>query len=499
MGGGRAMNDLHDLKALIDSKIPVILVETTEELRTIDLFRRLATDLKRPVLKWTATTGMRPLGSAETPLAGKTEDASKPFDRIRGTHVSTIFLLIDFHPYIHEAVNVRSIKDIALAAPRTGHTLVFISHRLKLPEELKPYYASFELTLPDRKKLTETCHAQAEKWKLENQGKSVRSSRQHLERLIDNLMGMPLSDAERLIRTAICDDGVIDDSDMPEVAREKFRLLNSDSVLSFEYDTSRFENIGGLKNLKEWLELRKNIFLGREAPKGLNAPKGILMLGVQGCGKSLAAKAVAGAWQVPLLRLDFGCLYNKYYGETEKNMREALKAAELMAPCVLWMDEIEKGISIGDSDDGASRRVLGTLLTWMAENNKRVFVVATANDISALPPELIRKGRFDEVFFVDLPDTNTRRDILNIHLEQRGYAIQNFNVTRLADISENFSGAELEQAIVAALYFTHSSSKTLDTDAIASAILKTRPLAVLMQEKVDQLRQWAAERTVPAD
>jgi SpoVK/Ycf46/Vps4 family AAA+-type ATPase len=493
------MNDLHDLKALIESRIPIILIETTEELRAIELFQRLALDLKRPMLKWTATTGMRNLTLDQGALTmGKPEDPAKPFERIRSTHTPSVFLLIDFHPYINDSVNVRSIKEIALHAPRNGHTLVFLSHRMKIPEELKPFHACFQLTLPDRKRLTDACHAHADKWKRENTGRNVKASQQCLEQLIDNLMGLPLSDAERLIRNAIYDDGVIDDSDLAEITQAKFRLLSYDGILSFEFDTSRFEHIGGLENLKQWLHLRKNIFLGRETPKGLNAPKGILLLGVQGCGKSLAAKAVAGAWQIPLLRLDFGTLYNKFYGETERNLREALKAAELMAPCVLWMDEIEKGISVGDSDDGTSRRVLGSLLTWMAEKKQRVFIVATANDISALPPELVRKGRFDEVFFVDLPDQRTRENILRIHLQQRGYAAGDFNIESLAFLSENFSGAELEQAVVSALYFAHAHNKALDSTAIVDAIRSTRPLAVLMEEKVTALRQWAQDRTVPA-
>src|SRR5262249_21359190 len=217
-----------------------------------------------------------------------------------------------------------------------------------------------------------------------------------------NLAGLTETDARRLAQKAINDDGAISESDIPEVMRAKYELLGREELLSFEYDTVKFADVGGMKRLRHWLELRKSFFLGED--ESLDPPHGVLFLGVQGCGKSLAAKAAAGALGVPLLRLDFGVLYNKYYGETERNLRRALETAEIMSPCVLWMDEIEKGLAsnASDDDDGLSRRVMGELLTWMSEKRKAVFLVATANDIQRLPPELVRKGRFDEIFFVDL-------------------------------------------------------------------------------------------------
>jgi SpoVK/Ycf46/Vps4 family AAA+-type ATPase len=231
-------------------------------------------------------------------------------------------------------------------------------------------------------------------------------------------------------------------------------------------------------------------------------PKGMLLLGVQGAGKSLAAKCVAGAWQLPLFRMDFGALYQKYHGETERNIREALAAAEAMSPCVLWMDEIEKGIAAdagAEADGGVSRRVLGTLLTWMNERAARVFLVATANDISRLPPELLRKGRFDEIFFVDLPQAGGREEILRIHLRRNRQDPAGFDVARLAAASDGFSGAEIEQSIVAALYEAHAEKKPLDAAAIEREMKRTRPLSVVMAEKIAELREWARERTVPAD
>ena len=252
-----------------------------------------------------------------------------------------------------------------------------------------------------------------------------------------------------------------------------------------------------MQNLRHWLTSRKPAFDG-SAPE-LDPPKGVLLLGVQGCGKSLAARAAAGIFGVPLVRLDFGALYTKWQGEAEKNLRESLQAAEGLAPCVLWVDEIEKALAGGDGDSGVSRRVLGTFLTWLAEQRSRIFVVATANDITTLPPELIRKGRFDEIFFVDLPGHAARAEIIAIHTRKRGLALNPAELAALAGRCEKFSGAEIEQAVVAALYSAHAAGKPVTAALIAQEMQTTRPLAVVMAEKVAALRAWAAGRTVSAD
>jgi SpoVK/Ycf46/Vps4 family AAA+-type ATPase len=277
----------------------------------------------------------------------------------------------------------------------------------------------------------------------------------------------------------------------------KYRLLDQGGALSFELDTARFSDVGGLTRLKRWLNQRKDVFLNQD--KTLDPPKGILLVGVQGGGKSLAAKAVAGLWQLPLLRLDFGTLYNKFFGETERNLRSSLATAAAMAPCVLWVDEIEKAIASGDYDSGTSKRVLGTLLTWMAEREAPVFLVATANRIDQLPPELIRKGRMDEIFFVDLPDLPTRQAIFDIHLKKRGLRPEDFDPGELAHNSEGFSGAEIEQAVVSGLYLAREQGQPLATHHLLTELAATRPLSVVMAEQLGALRDWAAERTVPAN
>jgi SpoVK/Ycf46/Vps4 family AAA+-type ATPase len=277
----------------------------------------------------------------------------------------------------------------------------------------------------------------------------------------------------------------------------KYELLNRGGVLAFEYDTAQFADLGGMARLKEWLRVRKPAFDG-SAPH-LESPKGVLLLGVQGCGKSVAAKAAAGIYGVPLLRLDFATIHNKYIGESERNLRESLATAETMSPCVLWIDEIEKGISTGEGDSGTSRRLLGTFLTWLAEKKTRVFVVATANDISSLPPELVRKGRLDEIFFVDLPSSAIREDVLRIHAKKRNLTLSENHVRQLAVACEGFSGAEIEQAVVSAVYAAHATGAPAGAQHVLQEIRVTRPLSVTMEEKISELRSWAAERTVPAD
>jgi SpoVK/Ycf46/Vps4 family AAA+-type ATPase len=308
---------------------------------------------------------------------------------------------------------------------------------------------------------------------------------------------MSLDDARRLIRQAVHDDNAIAMDDIARVLKIKQQRLGDNKLLEVEHASAKLTDIGGLNNLKRWLAVRRDVFLGDV--DNLEPPKGVLLLGVQGGGKSLAARAVAGTWGVALLRLDFGTLYNKFYGETERNLREALKTADAMAPCVLWMDEVEKGVATDKADDGVARRVLGTLLTWLAEHKSKVFVVATANDISILPPELLRKGRLDEIFFVDLPAPETRREIFTIHLKRRRQQPENYDLAALAEATDGFSGSEIEQVVVAALYQTHALKRPLTQADLLGETKLTKPLSVVMAEKVAQLREWAAGRTVMAN
>jgi SpoVK/Ycf46/Vps4 family AAA+-type ATPase len=362
---------------------------------------------------------------------------------------------------------------------------------------VRSFGARFKLKLPGPDTLRAWLNDEARQWARQNPGRRVRTDDQTLKSLVAQLNGLTEIDARRLIRSAIHDDGAITESDFPPLLKAKYDLLDQGGVLAFELDTARFTDIGGLRTLRGWLERRKTAFV--EPQPALDPPRGILLVGVQGAGKSLAAKAVAGLWRLPLLRLDFGVLYNKFFGETERNLREALRTAESMSPCVLWVDEIEKGIASGDYDSGTSKRVLGTLLTWLAERSRPVFLVATANRIDALPPELIRKGRLDEIFFVDLPDTETRAQIFSIHLRKRGQQTSDFDLGELARCSDGFSGAEIEQAVVAGLYKAREQQRPLDGEHLLGELRETRPLSVVMSEHLTALRHWARDRTVPAN
>lgn len=489
------MTDAHDLELVLRSHVPIVVIETHDESRVLDQFRRLAVRLAKPVLSWTVVSGLQRIDLEVDDEAGGSEPKAV-LEQIKATASPGIYLLLDFHPYLDDPVHVRLLKEIALGHERLGHSVVLVSHELDVPPELMRYTARVALSLPDAGALEAIVREEASRWASANSGRKVATDNRTLDLLIRQLGGLTASDARRLARTAIQDDGAITHSDLPQVMQAKHRLLDQSGALSFEFDTAQFTEVGGLHALKRWLARRKDSFL---KPDGvLEPPKGVLLVGVQGGGKSLAAKAVAGMWGLPLLRLDFGTLYNKFFGETERNLRESLAAAEAMAPCVLWVDEIEKAIASGDYDSGTSKRVLGTLLTWMAERRPSVFLVATANVIDQLPPELIRKGRLDEIFFVDLPEEAVRREIFEIHLRKRGQDPARFDLARLAQASEGFSGAEIEQAVVAALYLAREQRSELDTGHVLSELSLTQPLSVVMVEKVAALRAWARGRTVPA-
>ena len=488
----------HDIELVLKSHIPLVLIETHEELRVIDILRTSSVYGGKPVFKWSITEGLERIDRQFAPQ----KHNSEPTDVLR--HIKAVsdpgvYILTDFHPYISDPVHVRLLKDIAINYDDTGHTVVLVSHEIQVPPELEKFSAHTQLALPSIEQLEGIVRQVARDWAQENTGKTVKTDPATLDMLVNNLKGLILRDAKRLARKAIYDDGAITQDDIPKISRAKYELLSKEGVLSFEYDTAKFSDIGGFAKLKDWLKQRQDVFYGKDKVKHLDMPKGMMLLGVQGCGKSLAAKSVAGTWGVPLLRLDFGTLYNKFHGETERNLRESFKTAEAMAPCVLWIDEIEKGIGTGDTDGGTSKRVLGSMLTWMAEKKSAVFVVATANDIQSLPPELVRKGRFDEIFFVDLPTPAIRCDIFAIHLVSRDIDVKAFDLNQLSQMSDGFSGAEIEQAVVAAYYSAHAQNSGLSMEHVVSEINQTKPLSVVMAEKIEYLKDWAKSRTVPCD
>ena len=496
------MSELQDLASLIRSNTPLIVVETQDEARVVDLFRHVLANVWRALFRWSITEGLRRVDMDREDPPETPPDITTTLMAIKAHDQRGIYLLLDAVPYLGYASTQRMLREILDRRGSLDHTLVLVGVRIELPPELEAMAVRFSLRLPDENALLKLVQDEAALYMREHGGRRVEVEQDALKSIVRNLRGLSMHDARRIARHLIFRDGAIGTHDLPELAKLKFELLNRSGHLHFEYDTARFTDVAGLARLKQWIGTRRAAFTDEAAlPPGLDPPKGILLLGVQGCGKSLAAKAVAGGFRVPLVRLDFGTLYNKYHGETEKNLRDALQSAEQVAPCVLWIDELEKGLasSTNSDDGGVSRRVLGYFLTWMAERKSKVFLVATANAVQLLPPELLRKGRFDEIFFVDLPDHGARAEVFRLHLAKREVDWEGFALSALADAADGFSGAEIEQAIVSALYSAHAEGVPVDEARVLDEIRNTRPLSVLMAEQVQALRDWARERTVPAD
>jgi SpoVK/Ycf46/Vps4 family AAA+-type ATPase len=491
-------NDIHDLGLVLDSRVKLILIESWDERRVLETLTSLAVKRGLGLFTWAVSEGLQRLGFGGDGLGeGDSRDPELALRLIKGDPQPNLYVMCDLHPFLGDNPKVvRLLKEVAMAEGNHKPTLVLVSHALKLPPEVQRFAARFDLALPGEDELLSIVREEASRWSERNRGARVRTDNRTLQQVVKNLRGMSHGEARALARNVICDDGAITQEDLPELNKAKFQLLDLEGVLSFEYETARFAEVGGLANLKRWLAERQSALLD---DKGRDRPRGVLLVGVQGGGKSLAAKAVAGLWGLPLLRLDFACLYNKFFGETERNLREALKLAEQMAPCVLWMDEVEKGLASGDHDGGVSQRVLGTLLTWMAERKAPVFLVATANAIDRLPPELLRKGRFDELFFVDLPQAEVRAEIFRIHLARRELDPAQFDLHQLAAASDGFAGAEIEQAVVGALYAAQARQCPVDQALLLAELKGTAPLSVLMAERLVELRTWAEGRCVKAD
>ena len=491
--------EVQELGALLRSKVPIILIETHEEPRILKLLQQACNLEQQLMFRWSIVDGISRHGQDESIYnTNNLVDALKHVDK---TAQNGVYVFCDAHPGLKDHVNVRLIRETALEHHKSARTLVFVSPKLEeIPTELLRLAAHFRPHLPTREDIRKIMSEEAQLWHSQS-GEKARGDRAIVEQITLHLMGLEQEDVRRMVRQALRADGEINADDLRRVLITKHEALGGAGALGFETSKVTFDNVGGLARMKHWVALRRAPFMEAGDTAAVDRPKGILLLGVQGGGKSLAARAIAGEWNVPLMRLDFGALYNKYYGETERNLRQAFAAAEGMAPCVLWIDEIEKGIATGngDQDGGVSRRVLGALLTWLAEREKAVFIVATANDISQLPPELIRKGRFDEIFFVDFPNPAAREQIFRIHLRKRGLDIDRFDLPALAAATEGFSGAEIEQAVIAASFEARAAKREVDAAALAAELVRTRPLSVIMAERIEALRDWAADRAVMAD
>ena len=497
-----------DLIRLLDTLTALVVVETHEEQRLLALAEAVARRGQRALWSWSASKGLRGLHGMKLALVDKgvathldaqaTRELPEALAAIERLDGPALVVMLDIHPYLSNPLTVRALKDIALRAEASQVQLLLSGHAVTLPAELQPWSSRFEMDAmtPDRvnRLLGEEITRQRGR-----AGKDVNGCQRTLESMQRHLVGLPESAVRHLARLAL-GDGQITAADLAQVLQAKQAQAGAAELLVFEQNLPQMDEVAGLHALKRWLALRRTPLLDGAA-SGLPPPRGVLLLGVQGAGKSLAAKATAASWQLPLFRMDFGALYDKYQGESERRLREALRVADSMQPCVLWMDEVEKGLSGSQSDGdgtGAARRLLGTLLTWMAERRSRVFLVATANDIQSLPPELVRKGRFDEIFFIDLPDAGARAALLRIHLGRLQVNFNEAELPALVAASDGFSGAEVQAAAVAARYEALAAARPAAASDVLAELRRTKPLSVTRAEAIAELRRWAAERAVAA-
>jgi AAA+ superfamily predicted ATPase len=491
-----------ELKFAVRSGHPLIAVENPDEARVVELVRQAADDMQRPLFEWSISSGLKEHGTSQTELLAADDKAASALQCILAATKPAVYLFKDLGPHLKEPLVQRQLRDVCQTFGRNRSTLI-LAEAGPLPAAVRGFVYLFELRPPTVAELDEIVRRTFKRIKDESLVEvEAQITKRQMEQLVFSLRGLTCSEAERVAASIIYDDFVVNADDLPRVVEAKRRILASIGCLESIATDFNVDDIGGLDNLKAWLRHRRGGFSDRAREFGIDEPRGVLMLGVQGCGKSLCAKVVAADWNMPLLRLDPGVLYQKFIGESESQLRQALRQAEAMAPVVLWIDEIEKAFASASSasaDGGLSQRMFGTLLTWMQDHHEPIFVIATANDVSALPPELMRKGRFDEVFFVDLPNASGRETIFRIHLRRRKRDPARFNLPLLARESEGFSGAEIEQAIISALYRAFAAQASLSDEHLHAEIRGTRPLSVLLAERINELREWAKDRCVPAD
>ncbi len=496
---------MREIDVLIRARYSLLYVVSWEERRVLAALREIVVGQDKSFYAWSETMGLKDGTKILTPGAAdvRTRDPLNVLDAIRSSAEPAVYVLKDFHVFLnqnypHASAVIRKLRDLADALHTAYATVILLSPVLQLPEELQKDVTVIDYDLPGLRELDGLLTRALDSVRGQ-QGVDTGLSAEQREHVLKAALGLTLSEAENVFAKCIVEKGRFD---VDLIVAEKQQLIRKSGILEYFESREQVEDIGGLEILKAWLQNRALAFTDKAQKFGLPSPRGILLLGVQGCGKSLTAKAVAHLWRLPLLRLDVGRIFAGLVGSSEENMRRAIQMAETVSPCVLWLDEIEKGLagvqSSGYADSGVTARVFATLNTWMQEKTKPVFVVATANDISQLPPELLRKGRFDEIFFVDLPVESERKDIFSIHLRKRNRNTADFDLDRLAAESAGFSGAEIEQAIISALYAAFENGREITTDDISAALKQTVPLSVTMREDITLVRRWAKGRARPA-
>ena len=492
----------HELETLIRARYPILYLLSSEETRVLELVTQIAQRCQKKVFEWSCSTGIVPAGTSiqsQKHRNAPTKDPLAALDQVIEQVEPAIFVFKDFHPFLAHGQHAvtRKLREIALHLKNSHKTILLLSSVLTIPTELEKEITVLNFPLPthdDLAELLDRIIADLRQFKqmtidLDDAGR---------ERLLQAALGLTLGEAENVFARIIVQSEGLSADDVREVFAEKQQIIRKSGLLEYCTTDETFAQVGGLAVLKDWLAKRAVAFTPEARAFGLAAPRGILLLGVHGCGKSLCAKAVSSLWQLPLLRFDVGRMFGSLVGSSEENIRRAIAVAESVAPAILWVDEIDKAFagaqSSSASDGGTTARVFGTFLTWLSEKTAPVFVVATANDISQLPPELLRKGRLDEIFFVDLPAPPEREEVFRIHLAKRGRGEEPFDLAALTEASPNFSGAEIEEAINSALYDAFYAGEPLATGHILTALRQTVPLARTMDEHIGRLRAWAGGR-----
>jgi len=492
-------NKHDELRLLVNSRHPIITVETAEEERFEQLLLDVATELGVPLFEWTVTTGLAKYRGAPIYNTEQPEQGLANISLIQG---DAIFLLKDFARYCDNDKICRRLRDLAEKFRTVRRAIVISEPMLQLPAELECEAVPFELGLPTEEDLLPGVKSVLSELNRE-QRIPVSLDLAAMSQVARNLAGLSEEEALRALRMCVLARGRADSGLLDDLLDAKRQALRTEGLIETVRRDTSFGDVAGLKRLRDWIAKRKSALTPEGQRFGLVPPKGVLITGVQGCGKSLAARAVAGEWGFELARLDAGALYDKFVGESEKKLHKALELAQKLAPMVLWIDEIEKAFasagSSGDADAGLSQRLLATLLTWMQDRESGVFLAATSNNITVLPPEMMRKGRFDEIFFVDLPSGEVRAALFELHLRKRGRDATKFDLPKLAAGSGGFSGAEIEQVIVAGLYTAFSQKQQLTTEILIAEIHATQPLSVTRAEEVQSIRDWAKTRAAPAD
>ena len=492
---------IEDLRLLVRSRHPIITIETEEEQRALDRVSRAIKSLSMQSFVWDMVDGLRATAPAPAQSLPKTKTPKDVLTHILSKDWGAVFILKDMCAHLTDSSLQRMLRTFAQQAHERHQTMILIDPSVRLPDVLTRMSAPLEISLPDEAELEQIVR---DTFKELSRFSQIRTELNHqqFQHIIRTLRGLTAHEARLAVSRVILDDDCLNADDIERLLKVKREMVREGGLLEYIDAGISMDDLGGLGNLKQWLAKRAGALSPKAREYGLEPPRGILLLGVQGCGKSAACKAVAAAWQMPLLKLDPGELYDKFVGESERNLRKALRQIEAMSPAILWIDEIEKAFASAASqstDGGLSKRMFATLLTWMQEHREAVFLVATANDIQALPPELLRKGRFDEIFFVSLPGTEARKAIFKIHLSKRKRDPEQFNLDKLAKISDGYSGAEIEQAVLSALHEAFESDTDLDTELLAKCIKASPPISITMAEHVHQLNDWAQGRCVLAD